>query len=224
MPEKNPVEWIGQAHNACIHYVFDRINPSKPVELKKIAGLIEDYFAASGFPVEKNSLPRTEAALKKVVAPLKRAAMSRALFAAVTKLDALTLSATSRTAYQNGVRKLENAAQRVLNVDDLRTFQAMSAVARHSADLWMQGGSYPITGGGGTVPAGMAPGRVIVADYRTLSLRPPYTHVYASVLSKIEASRPIARHPDTTPFHILKSALDAVLDGSVTKLPGWPKD
>lgn len=135
----NPMEWVGEAHNAAVRHVLGQIKLRKNREpdWERVEQLVVEYFDAVGLKGARTRRfrrpPDPEEVVESIVSKGK-----------VTKAGARYVSALLTT-FEKGlplprllgeVERQERAAARALRGRDLLFFQALASIGRHSARLW----------------------------------------------------------------------------------------
>jgi hypothetical protein len=113
---KNPMEWIGVAHNDTIRYVFKKLkaDPTLKKDPKTIENLIVEYFGLVGLaskPVKSKKLKEVD----ELIAIMQKELPLEKLLAEIDRLE---------------------KTPKILNEQDLLIFYSTAAVARHSIKLW----------------------------------------------------------------------------------------
>lgn len=142
----NPMEWVGEAHNAGVRYIGAKIKITPKtlpdqVEIEKFAN---EYFGAVGIISQKNASFQKSPDTKVIIDSLvKKGIVTLAGAKEISTLLTGIEEAQSLKMILNKIEQHEQSAIGSLRDRELLFFQGMAAVARHSLKLWA-----PISEGG----------------------------------------------------------------------------
>lgn len=152
----NPMEWVGEAHNAGVRWVIKNHtwDPKEAHEqaLTKIEKLTGQYFGAVGFVSRDRRLLERHPDTKSMIEVLeKKGTLTTKGAQTVSKLFVTIQKKIPLRTLLAEIEQEEHAAVGNLAGHDLIFFQVLATIARHSAKLWA-----PVEQGGEGFPHGVS--------------------------------------------------------------------